>query len=126
MIKRINSQVEEVSPPSPTIDEELGIEKEAFDKEVSVLLAGFGLSPDTRTEINYKSLKKWVISRLVCLIRLSDYKVHTYCRPKLDKLQWARLMGYNLQILNSVLKDEDIQDIKKRMEQLENVRKNRR
>lgn len=113
-------------PPTPQIDEELGIEKEAFNKEISILLSGFGLSPDIHTEINYKSLKKWAISRLVCLISLSDYKVHTYCRPKADKIQWARLMGYNLQILSSILKDEDIQDIKRRMEQLENVRKNRK
>jgi len=113
-------------PPSPAVDEELGLEKGAFNEDISLLLADFGLSPDTHTEINYRALKRWAISRLVCLIRLSDYKVHTYCRPKLDKLQWARLMGYNLQILNSVLKDEDIQDIKKRMEQLENVRKNRK
>ncbi|MDD5015922.1 MAG: hypothetical protein PHW73_12655 [Atribacterota bacterium] len=116
----IMRQTEKGDTPSPLkTEEELEIE-EAFETQVSGLLSKFGLASEAKTEIDYKSLKKWAISRLVASIALSDYKVLKYCRPKSDKIQWARLTGYHLQILGSFLKEQEIEELKKKMELLEN------
>jgi hypothetical protein len=117
--KDIEATTNEKTPPTP-IDEELGMPKEEFDTRVDGLLSDFGLTPETSTGIDYKRLKKWAVSRLVSLIALADHKVNVYCRPKADKINWARLEGYNLQILNSILKEQDIEELKKKMELLEN------
>jgi hypothetical protein len=101
-------------------DEELEIGKEELDKQISGLLTKFGLAPEMGTEIDYNSLKKWALGTIVSLVAIGNHKVHNYCRPKSDKIHWARLTGYNLQILGSFLKEQDAEELKKRMELIEN------
>lgn len=108
------------TPPSPQEDTEF-IDKNQFEETLNGVISKFNLSPETDTEIKYKDIRKWAVAKLIRLIEVADYKVNVYCRPKSDKIQWARLVGYYLQILNTCLREQEVDEIKKRMEVIENV-----
>ncbi len=73
------------------------------------------------TEQGVKKVRMWLIKELMRTMDYASNKVHNYCRPKSDKIKWARLQGYTAQTLASILKDAEIEEIKQKLEVLENA-----
>lgn len=77
--------------------------------------------PEELTEESLKKVRIWLIQELVKTIKLASQRTHGYCRPKSDKLTWARMHGYHCQILNSVLREAEVDTLQMRLEAIEDA-----